>query len=106
MVYSLQKIQVKLVHRRLVFHLSGTTIALLLGLVEFASNMSSVAIQDWTVADFAGVVEDLVMELVPVLSEEGWNKFDPLTVVDIRDYSEIGVEARFVRSLALKSRGS
>ena len=34
----------------------------------------------------------LVLELVPVLFEEGWNKFDPLIVVDIRDHSEIGVE--------------
>ena len=34
----------------------------------------------------------LVLELVPVLFEEGWNKFDPLIVVYIRDHSEIGVE--------------
>ena len=41
-------------------YLSGTTIDLLLDLVEFASNMSSVAIQDWrvSVADLSGVVED------------------------------------------------
>merc|ERR1740129_1242118 len=40
--------------------LSGTTIDLLLDLVEFASNMSSVAIQDWrvSVADLSGVVKD------------------------------------------------
>merc|ERR1719233_1373624 len=40
--------------------LSGTTIDLFLDLVEFASNVSSVAIQDWrvSVADLSGVVEN------------------------------------------------
>ena len=43
-----------------IIYLSGTTIDLLLDLVEFASNVSSVAIQDWrvSVADLSGVVED------------------------------------------------
>ena len=41
-------------------YLSGTTIDLLLDLVKLASNMSSVAIQDWrvSVADLSGVVEN------------------------------------------------
>ena len=38
------------------------------------------------------VNDTLVLALVPVLSEEGWNKLDSLIVVGIREYSEIGVE--------------
>ena len=48
---------------------------------EYVENISSCSLK-----------KNLVLELVPVLFEEGWNKFDQLIVVDIRDLSEIGVE--------------
>merc|ERR1719204_1121508 len=86
--------------------LTGTTIDLLLGLIELASNVSSVAIQDWRVSigDLSRVVKDndLGGEVSTASGRLVLGVRGDVSTLDVLDRDVLDIEANVVSGDSLR----